>query len=184
MTKEVWRDISGYVGLYQVSNLGRVRSLDRVDMRGCHVKERVLAGGLDKGGYRLVVLCRDGKQKTYKVHRLVAEAFLSNPDNLPEVNHKDEDKTNNTVSNLEWCSRSYNINYGTRNKRARKAITRTQGKPVYVTSPSGNRYCFDSTRKAARLLGLSSGHISDCLNGKLKHHHGFTFEWAGATCRA
>lgn len=178
MDKEVWKDVKGYEGLYQVSNLGRVRSLDHIDTLGRHRKERILAGGLGSEGYLTIILCRDGKHKTHIIHRLVAQAFLDNSDNLPQVNHKDEDKTNNVVSNLEWCTAAYNMNYGTRNKRARKAITRKQGKPVYVIPSSGHHYYFDSLAKAAVLLGLSEGAVSSCLNGKLKHHHGFTFELA------
>lgn len=178
MDKEVWKDVKGYEGYYQVSNLGKVRSLDRVDTLGYHRKGKVLTDNSDKDGYHQVGLFQGGKGKACKVHRLVAQAFLENPDNLPQVNHKDEDKTNNVVSNLEWCTAAYNMNYGTRNERARKAITRTQGKPVYVIPSSGHHYYFDSLAKAAVLLGLSEGAVSSCLNGKLKHHHGFTFEWA------
>ena len=89
---EIWKDIEGYEGLYQVSDLGRVRSLDREDAQGRRWKGRMLSSKLRKNGYREVILCRDGKRKYMLVHRLVAEAFLPNQDNLPQVNHKDEDK--------------------------------------------------------------------------------------------
>jgi len=174
MDKEVWKDVKGYEGLYQVSNLGRVRSLDRVSTQGERLKGKVLTGGLNRDGYLAVVLCRSGGQKNYFIHRLVAQAFLENPDNLPEVNHKNEDKTDNTVANLEWCSHRYNMNYGTHNERAAKG----HEKPVYVITASGHRYYFSSIKKAAALLRLHRSAVSDCLNGRHKHHHGFSFEWA------
>lgn len=103
MTEE-WKDIEGYEGLYQVSNLGRIKSLARViirsDSKPNPINEKILKYGMNRG-YCAVVLCKDGKKKMYKVHRLVAMAFLSNHYNLPEVNHKDENKKNNCVDNLE-----------------------------------------------------------------------------------
>lgn len=169
---EVWKDIENYEGLYQVSNLGRVRSLDREDAQGRRIKGTVLAGSLNGKGYRKISLCRDGDVKNNLTHRLVAKAFLDNPNNLPEVNH--EDKENNAVSNLEWCTSRYNIMYGTRNKRIEKALER----PIYVVTSSGHRYFFDSTKKAVELLGLDKRATSKCLRGKVKHHHGFSFERA------
>ena len=121
---EEWKSIPGYEGLYEVSNLGRVRSLDRY-VKTCYEayklhKGKILSPAKDKNGYLKVHLCYNGKHNIIRVHRLVAQAFLLNPDNLPEVNHKDEDKTNNSVDNLEWCDRSYNISYGTRTERQKK----------------------------------------------------------------
>ena len=117
---EEWRPVVGYEGLYEVSNIGRVRSLDRyVKGKGKSYflhKGRVLSPGIKTEGYLIVRLQR----RMFYVHRLVTEAFLPNPDNLPEVNHKDEDKTNNRVENLEWCDHKYNMNYGTRNIRAKE----------------------------------------------------------------
>ena len=92
---EQWRDIEGFDGLYQVSNQGRVKSLK-------YGKEKILKGVKSCNGYLTVGLCKDGKEVRKYIHRLVAEAFLPNPQNLPQVNHKDEDKTNNCVENLEW----------------------------------------------------------------------------------
>ena len=120
---EEWKSIPGYEGLYEVSNLGRVRSVDRYvkylnGMIHLH-KGKVLSPGIRSDGYLQVSLCCNGKYKTIAVHRLVAQAFIENPDNLPEINHKDEDKTNNSVDNLEWCDRSYNNTYGTRQDKVR-----------------------------------------------------------------
>lgn len=121
---EEWRSIEGYEGLYEVSNTGQVRSLDRY-VKTCYEayklhKGKILSPAKDKNGYLKVHLCYNGKHNIIRVHRLVAQAFLPNPDNLPEVNHKDEDKTNNNVDNLEWCDRKYNNNYGTKIERQKK----------------------------------------------------------------
>lgn len=123
MTEEEWRPIKGYEGLYEVSSFGRVRSLDRYVKTGygsyrLH-KGKVLSPGKDKDGYLSVHLFCNGKVHKRLVHRLVAQAFIPNPDNLPMINHKDEDKTNNSVDNLEWCTAKYNTNYGTSRIRAK-----------------------------------------------------------------
>lgn len=103
---EIWKDIKGYEGLYQVSNLGRIKSLGNLQNR----KEKLLKVNI-YNGYCIVYLYKNNKKKSYLCHRLVAEAFIPNPDNLPQVNHKDENKLNNRVDNLEWCTSKYNVNY-------------------------------------------------------------------------
>ena len=115
---EEWRDIKGYEGKYMVSNLGRVKSLN-YKRTG---KEKIMKGVDDGRGYLILSLYREGKGKTCKIHKLVAQAFLENPMGYNEVNHKNEDKADNRVENLEWCSRLYNINYGTRNKRSAEKL--------------------------------------------------------------
>ena len=107
---EQWRPIEGYEGLYEVSNLGRVKSLK------CG-RERILKPQMKKKGYLQVGLRKEGKYKMFKVHRLVAQAFIPNPEGLPQINHKDENPSNNRVENLEWCDSKYNNNYGTHNER-------------------------------------------------------------------
>ena len=122
---EEWRDIAGYEGYYMVSNLGRVKSLSRIKWSGlnggCYVstKDRILQGCVNDKGYKIVRLC--GKQKY--IHRLVAIAFIPNPYGLPMINHKNEDKTDNKVENLEWCDAKYNINYGTAIARRKEKMT-------------------------------------------------------------
>ena len=120
---ELWKDVKNYEGLYQVSTLGRVRSLDKyIDVKIRNVDKvlkrgKILKPVYDKNGYLKVFLCKNGKGTYFRVHRLVAKTFIPNPDNLPCVNHKDEDKTNNYPYNLEWCTDEYNKNYGTAIKR-------------------------------------------------------------------
>lgn len=120
---EIWKDIAGYEGFYQVSNLGRVK---RIAHKSSYkntdgvqrIKERIKTLGTDKDGYKTVMLYMGSDyRKLCKVHRLVAEAFIPNPMNYPMINHKDESKSNNNVSNLEWCNCLYNNNYGTRNAK-------------------------------------------------------------------
>ena len=107
---EEWKPVVGYEGLYEVSNTGQIRSLKR---------NIILRPKKEPTGYLRCNLSLNKNVKTFSIHRLVAQAFLPNPDNLPEVNHKDEDKTNNRVENLEWCNHKYNMNYGTRNIRSK-----------------------------------------------------------------
>lgn len=115
--EEIWKDIEGFEGYYQVSNLGRVKSLKRVNDEGRHLPEMILKLGIHNG-YRNVVLCRNSITKTFSVHRLVGKAFVPNPENKPCINHKDENRKNNHVDNLEWVTQKENANYGTRNKRS------------------------------------------------------------------
>lgn len=98
---EEWKDIKDYEGIYQVSNLGNIRNS----------KNKILHETITSKGYCVITLHKNGKRKKYKTHRLVAQAFLSNPNNLPQVNHMDENKFNNCVLNLEWCDNKYNSNY-------------------------------------------------------------------------
>lgn len=131
---EIWKAIEGWEGLYEVSNTGIVRTIGHyANYRGNgtlrYIKPRVKVTRLDKYGYETVALYSPYRRaKTCKVHRLVAKAFIPNPLNLPQVNHKDECKTNNVVSNLEWCNCEYNNNYGTRNTRIAKS---KMGHPCY-----------------------------------------------------
>lgn len=118
MTEE-WRPIVGYEGLYEVSSYGRVRSLDKYDSMNRFYEGRILKLFADRLGYLRAQLYSNSKRKSFLVHRLVAEAFIPNPDNLPQVNHIDENPSNDNVDNLEWCSAKYNSNYGTRIDRIR-----------------------------------------------------------------
>lgn len=168
---EIWRDIEGYEGLYQVSSLGRVKLLDYRHTG----KERIMKVRRNNG-YLIVGLCRDGKQKTFKVHRLVATAFISNPENLPQINHKDEDKTNNIVENLEWCSAKYNCNYGIHNKKISEMQTNHPNKSKKVLCIETGKI-YPSTRQVERDLGFNNGYISRCCLGEYKSAYGYTWRY-------
>lgn len=118
---EEWRDIEGYEGLYQVSNEGRVKSVQRVIQRSNGrpqtINEKILSQGTNFWGYKYVSLSNQFGHKTFTVHRLVAKTFIPNPNNYEDINHKNEDKTLNTLENLEWCTAKYNANYGTRTQK-------------------------------------------------------------------
>ena len=124
---EIWKDIEGYEGYYQVSNRGRVKSLERdvvkKDGTIIHCNEKLKINVHDQKGYQMVKLHKNGSGSMKKVHRLVAQAFIPNPNNLPQVNHMDEVKSNNSVDNLEWCDSKYNNNYGTKKQRISDAKT-------------------------------------------------------------
>lgn len=155
--KEEWRDIEGYEGLYMVSNFGRV-----VSFQGCN--PRIMKLGMTHKGYQCVGLQKEKQHKTCVVHRLVAKAFIPNSDNLPQVNHKDECKTNNRVDNLEWCTDKYNHNYGTYIERQRNFQQRNT--PVLMFDLNGNfEKEFISTREAAREMNTSHALICHCCDG-------------------
>ena len=172
MENEVWKDIEGYEGHYQVSNLGRVKSLKRGN-------DKIMSLRRYKGGYLLVNLCKNGEMKTFTIHRLVGQAFLPNPNNLPQINHKDEDKTNNRVENLEWCSVKYNNSFGTRLQRVSVKMTnRKLSKQVLQYSKDGEFVReWKSTHDVERNLGFNRGHISSCCLGKLKSAYRFVWKY-------
>lgn len=167
-SNEIWKDIEGYEGLYQVSNLGRVKSKK-------YNKEKMLKPYTNSGGYSVVGLRKDGKTKFFRVHRLVAKAFIPNPDpeNKTQVNHKNEfDKKNNCVENLEWVTPSENTNYATGNKRRRVK----QGKKVYqYTLDRRLVKIWNSTRECEE-GGFSKSAISEaCRTGK--HYYGYRWSY-------
>ena len=169
---EIWCPIKGYENLYEVSDQGRVKSLK-------FGKERILKPGSDKDGYLIVGLCKNGEKKNLLVHRLVAKTFIPNPDNLPEVNHKDEDKTNNKVSNLEFCDSKYNNNYGTRNKRISEKMTNGKlSKPVLQYTKSGEFVReWKSMNDVQRNLNYNKGNISSCCTGRYKSAYNFIWKY-------
>lgn len=171
---EEWRDVAGYEGLYQVSSMGRVKSLERADSWGRTVKERILKPNVVGGGYLRVVLYAGGKTRMFFVHRLVCQAFHENPDNKPEVNHVNEDKTDNRACNLEWSTRKENCNHGTRNERLGKA----QSKSVAQYAQDGDLVkVWSSVTEVQRQAGFSQGHISKVANGKRKTAYGFIWKY-------
>lgn len=188
MEKEIWKDVVGYEGYYDVSNLGRVRSVDRFvsNMFGTNtLRKSKLKKLKDQNRYKRVGLNKDGKKKLFLVHRLVAEAFIPNPNNLPEINHIDENPSNNNVSNLEWCSRDYNLNYGTRGERisdknkisliGKNINNPSLSKAVLQFTLDGEFVAeYPSTREAERQTGIKNQSISLCCKGvRLKSTGGY-----------
>ena len=178
---EHWKAVVGYECLYHVSNLGRVKSLN-YNHTGT---ERILKTSKISSGYLKVTLCKDGHVKTLKVHRLVADAFIPNPNNLETVNHKDEDKTNNSVANLEWMSKKDNTNYGTRNKRAGEAISKANiNNPMFskqvqmFDKKTGELLAtFPSTQEAQRVTMIHQSNISSCCIGRRKSAGGYKWRY-------
>lgn len=174
MNKEIWKDITGYEGLYQVSDQGRVKSLKRKDCLGRTIQERILKTKIDRYGYLQLNLHAYGKQKTLTVHRLICEAFNENPEGKPEVNHINENKTDNRACNLEWCTRKENVNHGTRNERVAKA----NSKQVWQYTLDGELVkVWKSPREAGKQGGFDHGAISNVANGKRKTHKGFVWKY-------
>ena len=178
---EEWRDIKGYEGLYMVSNLGRVKSL--VGSYG-RTRIKILDQKPDAHGYKRVALYKNGNKEYFKVHRLVAIHFIENPDNKPCVNHKDENKANNRVENLEWCTVAYNNCYGNRLKKVSKAnkiankgkkhsketkekirqssIGRGTKKIICITTGE----VFNSMVEASRKYNVQTAHLTNCCKGR------------------
>lgn len=183
MENEIWKDIKGYEGKYMVSSLGNVKTLRREYISGLglvkYTEERLLTQHQSYNGYMRVSLCSDGKVINKLVHRLVAEAFNPNPYGLPQVNHKDEDKTNNIYTNLEWCSQEYNNEYGTRNERS--AINNRNNPKQNCRQI--NRYTLDgkyidtwpSSKEIERSLGFNFANI--LLSCKKKRGMRYGFQW-------
>lgn len=167
---EIWKPVNGYEGLYEVSNIGRVRSLKRKSTKG-----RVLKLQSDKDGYKTVNLSRNNISKVLRVHRLVAMAFIENTDSTKNIiNHKNEDKGDNRVENLEWCDSLYNTRYNGAVKR--RGIK--QRVPI-IAVKDGVEFYFTGITEAAKKLGVSQGNICGCLKGKYRRKtlKGYSFRY-------
>ena len=169
--QEIWKDIRDYEGLYQISNIGNVKSLNYKQTG----REKILKPSVDKDGYLFVCLCKNRKVKPFKVHRLVAQAFISNPNNYPQVNHKNEIKDDNRLENLEWCDAKYNVNYGTIKERTAEKLS----KPVLKIDPISNEIVaeFPSIKEVERQLGYKQGNISKCCKGNRNTCGGYKWRY-------
>lgn len=174
--KEIWEQCPDY-NFVEVSNQGKVRTKDRTvtrrDGRKLHYKGRILKQQLNNKGYMYVRICVNGKTTTLLVHRLVAVTFLPNPDNLPEVNHKDNDPTNNRLDNLEWCTHKYNDDY---KKNFGTSQAELFGKPVFaVNLKTGKILRFETQHEASRQLGVDVRKVNNVVKGKRIQTGGWWF---------
>lgn len=164
---EIWKDITGFVGLYKVSSLGNVQSLNY--NRTGNIKQ--LKPMPNKKGYLQVLLCNGKIRRRVFVHRIVAIEFIPNDKQLSEVNHINEIKTDNRAINLEWCDTLYNNNYGTRNKRLSKAVNQLTLSGELINT-------FEGIREAERITGIKNQSISQCCKGKYKTAGGYIWEYS------
>ncbi len=167
MSDEEWKDIKDYEGLYQVSNLGRVKSLH-------YGKEKILKNNKNNKGYLYLFLNRNGKRKHFYIHRLVAQTFIKNPNNFNCINHKDENPLNNNSNNLEWCSHLYNMNYGTCIERRSKA--KMVGIIQYNKSNKEIKK-WRSLIEVQNKLKIHASSIIKCCKGQLKTAGGYIWKY-------
>lgn len=179
--EEIWKDVPGFEDSHQVSNLGRIRAKDR------YIKCKHGSVSLKKGKILKPVVCKNGYleaqftvnnvRKVFLLHRLVAMVFIDNPNNYPEVNHLDEDITNNKINNLEWCSSKYNANYGTRNERC--WMNNPQKKKVNKYSIDGTFIAeYPSISTAAKEHGITDSPIVRVCKGKQNTSCGYVWKYA------
>lgn len=174
--EEIWKDIKGYEGMYQISSLGRIKALERwvtrKDGRLNHYPEKIMTPKISYNGYMRIGLWKNGKVKNCLVHRLVAATFIPNPNHLPQVNHKDEDRTNNIYTNLEWCSSSYNINYGHRNDYFNIKVNQYDLDGNFIKT-------WDGARQAGSAIGHPATNITRCCRKRgIKTAYGYKWEYA------
>lgn len=170
VTSEIWKPVKGYEGLYVISNLGRIKSFARPwDNRT--LKDRIMRQYVGKTGYFNVRLCKNSRTKLCKTHRLVAEAFIDNPHHYPVINHKDGNKLNNNVSNLEWCTYSHNIKHAyDHGLRKIKRIAQVNGDGSLVRE-------WRRVSEASRETGTNLSHIWDCCNNKRDSAGGYIWQY-------
>lgn len=182
--KEIWKDVVGYEGLYQVSNLGKIKSLSReychgnqYGVRTKKIDEKIMKQQITAFGYCSVKLSKNKVCKHFQVHRLVAEAFILNPNNYPVVNHKDINKQNNCVDNLEWCTQKYNVLHANQHGLFENRIRKLK-KYIGQYDMEGNLIkLWDSARDAQKELKLKGySNIRECCKGKRKTAYGFIWK--------
>jgi hypothetical protein len=187
--EEIWKDIEGYEGIYQVSNMGRIKRLARDIIQknpnpSCssvcvqHIDEKILKTRPNHGGYHLILLrgADDGIRRGFSVHRLVAKAFIPNPDNMPQVNHKNEMRGDNREENLEWCTLDYNLHYGNCQRRIYEG---QHFKPIEQFTKDGTFVAhYDSVSECSLFTGIATGRIAAVCKGQRKSAKGFVFRYA------
>lgn len=170
---ETWKDIPNFEGLYQISNFGRIKSFRKSRKYKCQ-EEFILKNSVSNNGYCQVTLYTGKTRKKFLVHRLVANAFIPNPNNLPQINHKDENPLNNNADNLEWCTAKYNNNYGTAKFRA----ILTKSKMVEQYLPTGEFLARYACANVAEVItGIPRRWINECCSGNCKTSAGFIWKY-------
>lgn len=183
VVKEIWKDIPGYEGLYQASNLGKIKSLKKEKWnRFTYISspERILSQSNSRG-YSIVILTKGKKRKTIGTHRLVAQTFIPNPNNYPQVNHKDGNKQNNNVTNLEWCTASYNIKHAFDNglKKPKKGKENVCSKSICQYDKNMNLIkIWGSMKEAEREIGVDHSTILRCAKKRQKTAGGYVWRYA------
>lgn len=176
---KIWKDIKGYENLYQVSNTGKIKSLERYGNSKSNgkflIKEKIRKTTTTTAGYEYVVLANNGKNKTVLVHRLVAETFIPNPENKKCVNHKDENKLNNCVENLEWCDYEYNNTY--KNIHLRRNTDNIVRKIIQYDLDMHEIKRWDSVCAAAKFYNAANANIIKCCKGERTHCCGFKWRY-------
>jgi hypothetical protein len=181
MTEEVWKPIKGYEGIYEVSSLGRFKSLER-DVastfygrpRTLHLKEKILKQQQNHRGYMTIRIGTGANKVSLYMHRVVAEAFIPNPHNLPAINHKNEQPNDNRVENLEWCDHAYNNAYGNHGYK----IAQARGYPVRQMTKDGQTVAeYYSANEAARRTGISVDGIYRCCLKRKRYKTAGGYRW-------
>lgn len=177
--QEIWKDIEGYEGLYQVSNFGRIITVEknRIDCIGrkSFISSKILKPSVDSSGYKQIILTKNKKRKSYKVHRLVGQMFIPNPNNYPIINHKDENKQNNNVENLEWCTILYNNQYGTRGYRCTRHLLKKIKQIDIKTNKVIKTY--NSLKEAEKETNIKYQLISSCCREKSHSTGGYIWKY-------
>lgn len=164
--KEIWKDIKYFENVYQISNLGRIKSLPKKRNSKFNNKEIILKQFKNTNGYLQIDLWKNNKRKHILVHKLVAQTFIENSNNYPFINHKDENKQNNCVDNLEWCTAKYNANYGTRNLRLSSAVLCIELNKKY-----------NSIKEASEDLKIYKTSISHCCANSKHYKTAGGYHW-------
>ena len=172
---EIWKDIPDFEGLYQVSNLGNVKSLIGWNKKTKQYEKRKKILLPVNGEYKKVCLSKDKKKKTMSVHRIVANVFIPNPNNLPQVNHKDENKYNNCVDNLEWCTHKYNMNHGT--KQDRESIIKTKYHILQYDLDDNLIKEWFNLREIEKNTNYKKSNIQHCCANKAKTAYGYKWKY-------
>lgn len=186
LEEEKWLPVVGYEDLYEVSNFGRIRSMTRILSKrnrwgktiNYTIKSKQIATSYNNKGYKIVHLYKNKKFKSFLLHRLVAKSFVPNPNNLAEINHKDENKENNNADNLEWCTRKENNNYGIQSKEGRRKTSKFRMKKVCQYNKEGILInVYDGIRIAEEMTNINNQNICKCCKGKAKTAGGYFWKY-------